>query len=384
MELNLADMEGIMKSIKQTVPRRRADPRVTRWAELLAGHSLRVRAGEAVAIHAEPAAAELIREVYAAVLRRGGFPVLRLALPGLRGLFLRHASRALLERPHASEMAEAHQPMKRLTILSAEDPQDGEREDPRALARHMASREGIRRIARRPGWCVTLWPTAAYARHAGMTPDAFRDFVLAAVLADSKDPAATWQRIHRLQCALGRRLARGRTLRLRAPGTDLTLGIAGRKWVSCYGRTNMPDGEVFTAPIEDSAEGVVTYRWPVCYQGVEVRGVRLQFRRGRVVDARAAKNERFLHEFLRIDRGARGLGEVGIGTHARIDRITRMVLFDEKIGGTIHLALGSGGRIPSRVHWDMICDLRRGEAWMDDQPLIREGRLCGWPADAWI
>ena len=372
-----------MKSAPRTKTRKHTDPRVARWAELLAGHSLRVRPGDAVAIHAEPCAAELVREVYAAVLRRGGFPVLRLALPGLRGLFLRHASQRLLRQPHTSEVADAHTRMKRLTILSAEDPRDGESEDPRALARHMVSREQIRRIARKPGWCVTLWPTAAYARAAGMAPEAFRDFVLSAVLADVEDPAAAWQRIHLLQSALGRRLARGRTLRLRGPGTDLTLGVAERKWVSCYGRTNMPDGEVFTAPNENSTEGVVTYQWPVCYQGVEVRGVRLQFRKGRVVDARAAKNERFLHEFLQIDRGARGLGEVGIGTNGRIDRITRMVLFDEKIGGTIHLALGSGGRIPSRVHWDMICDLRKGEAWLDGQPLIQQGRLCGWPADAW-
>ena len=363
--------------------RARPDPRVKRWAQLLAGHSLRVRRGEAVAIYAEPSAAELVREVHAAVLQRGGFPVLRLALPGLRGLFLRHASRALIEHPHESEIAEARQRMKRLTILSSEDPREGESDDRRRLARFKASREEIRRQARRPGWCVTLWPTDAYARNAGMTLQAFRDFVLSAVFADREDPAGAWTRIDRLQRSLARRLARGRSIRLRGPGTDLTLRVEGRPWVSCYGRTNMPDGEVFAAPVENSAEGVVTYRWPVCYAGVEVRGVRLEFRRGRVVDARAAKNERFLHEFLRIDRGARGLGEIGIGTNGRIDRMTRMVLFDEKIGGTIHLALGSGGCMPSRVHWDMICDLRAGEAWLDDEPLIRNGRLCGWPVDAW-
>ncbi|MBP7275125.1 MAG: aminopeptidase [Kiritimatiellae bacterium] len=362
-------------------PRALPDPRVTRWAQLLADHSLRVRRGEAVAIHAEPAAWELVREFYAAVLQRGGFPVLRLALPGLRGLFLRHAASALIARPHESEIAESRTRMKRLTILSSEDPREGEGDDRRRLARFMASREDIRRRARKPGWCVTLWPTAAYARNAGMTPKAFRDFVCSAVLADRENPAEGWRRMDQLQRSLARRLARGRSIRLRGPGTDLTLGVEGRSWISCYGRTNMPDGEVFAAPVENSAEGVVTYRWPVCYAGVEVRGVRLEFRRGRVVDARAEKNERFLHEFLRIDRGARGLGEIGIGTNPRIDRITRMVLFDEKIGGTIHLALGSGGRIPSRVHWDMICDLRSGDAWLDDQPLIQHGRLCGWPED---
>lgn len=349
-----------------------------RFAELLVSHSLRVRRGEAVAIHATPLAEELIRAVYVAVLRRGAFPWLRLQCPGLRGAFLRHASAKWRKHPHPVEWAEAHQPVKQLTILSVADPREMESADPLKLAEFLASRSELQRQVRRAGWCLTLWPTPAYARDAGMSLAKYREFFFRAVRADVADPAAAWREVDRQQRRLIRRLQPVREIRLRGPGTDLALRVAGRRWVSCFGRTNMPDGEVFCAPDETSAEGVVTYHWPVCHQGREVREVRLRFRRGRVVEAHAAKNEDYLHKYLALDAGAHRLGELGVGTNFRIQQITRTILFDEKIGGTVHLALGSGGRVKSAVHWDMICDLRHGVALADGQPFIQNGKLIGW------
>jgi aminopeptidase len=205
----------------------------------------------------------------------------------------------------------------------------------------------------------------------------YEDFYYGACLATEADPVDAWRRqsqeVERL-----RDWIQGREeVRVSGPGTDLRLGIGGRTFIAADGRHNMPDGEFFTGPVEDSAEGEVTFHLPSAVAGREVSGVRFRFEGGKVVDATAERGEEFLVQMLDTDDGARRLGELGIGTNYGIERGTKEILLDEKIGGTVHLAVGksypeTGGVNESAVHWDMICDLRRGGRIEVDGELLQE------------
>lgn len=200
-------------------------------------------------------------------------------------------------------------------------------------------------------------------------------------MPDLHDPVGYWQRVAAQQDRIVKWLSSKQRVHVKAPGTDLRLSIAGRPFINCAGNFNLPDGEVFTAPVEDSVEGQVYFSYPAIYGGKEVAGVRLWFEQGKVVRASAEKNEEFLLATLNTDEGARRAGEFAIATNEGITRFTRQILFDEKIGGSFHLALGasypeSGGVNQSAIHWDMICDLRAGgEIWVDDQLLYKEGKF---------
>jgi aminopeptidase len=230
-------------------------------------------------------------------------------------------------------------------------------------------------------WALTLFPTHAYASEAGMSLAAYEDFYYGACLADDADPVGAWAR----QSEETKRLAdwiQGRSeVHVTGEGTDLRLGIEERTFIAADGKHNMPDGEFFTGPIEDSTEGVITFHLPATYAGREVAGVRFRFEGGRIVDASAEKGEEFLIEMLDTDDGARRLGELGIGTNYGITDGTGEILLDEKIGGTVHLAVGrsypeTGGVNESAIHWDMICDLRKGgELVVDGDPLQRDGQF---------
>jgi aminopeptidase len=196
------------------------------------------------------------------------------------------------------------------------------------------------------------------------------------------NPAAAWKKVHVAQQRLVDLLNKAREVRFLAPGgTDLRVGVRRRKWINCSGHENFPDGEVFTGPIEDATEGTVHYTYPAIYGGREVQGVVLTFKAGKVVDARAAKNEDFLFKMIDQDRGGRILGEIALGTNYSIKRFTRNTLFDEKIGGTFHAALGAaypetGGTNKSGLHWDMVCDLRRGgRVEVDGKVIMKNGRF---------
>jgi aminopeptidase len=230
-------------------------------------------------------------------------------------------------------------------------------------------------------WSVTLFPTHAYASEAGMSLSDYEDFYYAACLATDAEPVTAWLR----QSDEVKRLAdwiQGREeVRIKAAGTDIALNVAGRTFIPCVGEHNMPDGEFFTGPIEDSAQGEVSFSFPATYGGREVSGVRFRFEAGRIVDASAERGEEFLLEMLDTDDGARRLGELGIGTNYGISTGTKEILLDEKIGGTVHMAIGAsypetGGENDSAVHWDMVCDLRRGGSIVvDGEELQRDGRF---------
>jgi aminopeptidase len=251
--------------------------------------------------------------------------------------------------------------------------------DPALSARAARGRAPLREAALRRRWCVSLWPTPALAQQAGMGTGEFAAFVRRALFLDRDDPVRAWRWLSDAQARLIERLEGACELRIEAEGTDLVLSVEGRTWINSDGRRNMPSGEVFTGPVETPAAGRVRFDAPSSPRGVEVAGIELELREGRVVSGRADRGDEVLQAMLATDDGARRLGEIGIGTNAGIDRAIGMVLLDEKIGGTVHLALGrsypeTGGTNQSAIHWDMICDLRRGgRLSADGETIVQDG-----------
>jgi aminopeptidase len=249
--------------------------------------------------------------------------------------------------------------------------------DPALVQRAARARAPIQeaRLARR--WCGTIWPTPALAQQARMSDADYAAFLGRALLLDQADPVAAWADLSARQERLVQRLAGAREVRIEAEGTDLRLRVDGRTWINSDGRRNMPSGEVFTGPLEDSAQGTVRFTIPSSPRGVEVRDVELRFEAGEVVAAKAGTGRNHLDAALATDSGARFLGELGIGTNTGIDRATGSILLDEKIAGTVHLALGrsyseTGGKNVSALHWDLICDLREGGRLSVDGQMVNE------------
>jgi aminopeptidase len=230
-------------------------------------------------------------------------------------------------------------------------------------------------------WVGTLFPTDAYAQDAEMSTPEFAAFVFSACKLGADDPAAAWRRQGAEQQRLVDWLSDKSEVHLKGPDTDLRLATGGRTWINCDGTNNFPDGEVFTGPVEDATEGHIRFSYPVVVDGREIHDVRLRFESGKVVDATASRGEPYLHETLDADPGARRLGELAFGTNFAITRFTKNILFDEKIGGTVHMALGAGypesGSVnESAIHWDLIRDLREGGlVEVDGEPFLRDGRF---------
>jgi aminopeptidase len=347
------------------------------FARLLTGYCLDVQPGQQVVVRSTTLAAPLLLAVQQEVLARGAWPLLRTALPGQDEGWWAAARDEHLDAFAPAELAEAEGTDASLTIQAPENTTALAGVDPARIARAARTRAPIREAGMRRRWCGTMWPTPAAAQQAGMGTAELAAFVRRAVFLDRDDPAAAWSELHDRQARLIERLADARELRIEADGTDLRLSVAGRTWVNSDGKRNMPSGEVFTGPVEDSAEGRIRYTIPSSPRGVEVAGIELEFRAGRVVDARAERGHEYLLATLDTDPGARYLGEIGIGTNAGIDRPVGAILFDEKIGGTVHLAVGrsypeTGGTNESAVHWDMICDLRGGGRLTADGEVIQE------------
>jgi aminopeptidase len=356
-----------------------ADPRDAELAELLVDRCLDVQPRWQVSVRATPLARPLVREVARAIARRGAYYLPRINWGSERiRADLDWALEAPLELLGELPPIEQHQVETedaRLTIRAPEDVHSGNELDAerRALLQKAAEPSQRRARALEVRWAVVQYPTEAAAAEAGMTLEEYVDFVYGACLLD-------WDAEERRMQAIKERFDRAETVRIVGDGTDLTLSIRGRDGVVSAGFRNMPDGEVFYCPVEDSAEGVITYsEYPAVYLGNDVDGARLVFREGRVVEAGAEGGDEFLQQVLRTDDGASRLGELGLGCNPGIQRFTRNVLFDEKIAGTVHLALGgsytyAGGRNESAVHWDMVKDLRRGgELWADGELVQRDG-----------
>ena len=368
------------------------DPRVERLASLIVDYSLGLREGQVFRIDALDAAQPLALECYRAALRAGAHAYASIGLPGLLESLLRHGSDEQLSFVSPLQWEEIEGLDALVTIWSEVNTRALSRIQPDRHAAYIAaqrelSKRGWERIAAGDlRWCGTLQPVDAYAQDAEMSIEEYEDFVFAACHVHEHDPAAHWRSVSAELEARAAELAAVRELRVVGPDTDLTLGVAGRSWLAADGRYNMPDGEVFTSPVETETEGEIRYTFPALYHGREVEDVRLRFEGGRVVHAEASRGDDYLQSLLAMDDGARILGEVAFGLNYEIDRFTRNILFDEKIGGTMHFALGSGfpqtgGANTSGLHWDMICDLRdEGEVYADGELVWKDGRFLAAPA----
>ena len=357
------------------------DPRVANLARVLVNYCVAVQPGHLVAIYGLPAAQPLLKETYREVLRAGGFPYLFASIDGLEELFLSEASDEQLQ--HVSKVTEmvASEFDARIVVLSASNTRNLSNVDPerqQILARaHTGILETImkRTAAKELNWVGTLYPTAAYAQDAEMSLEEFEDYVYATTYADTDDPVAEWLIFREMQQHLVDWLAGRKLVEVKGPHVKMSLSIEGRTFENADGRKNMPSGEIFTGPVERSVNGWVQFSYPAVIQGREIEGVELHFEDGKVVEATAEKNEEYLLSVLDADEGARYLGEFAIGTNKKIDRFIKNILFDEKIGGTIHMALGvgypeTGSLNKSAIHMDMICDMRDGGQIHVDGELI--------------
>lgn len=361
------------------------DPRVEKLAQVMTEYSAPVQEGDQVAIAGTSLAQPLILALYRAVLRRGGHPSLLIEVPGTDEIFLHEASDAQLEFvcPVQRMVIETFDVLYH--VLSAPNTRSLTRVDPARQAKWRYARRDLFRIYTERSargelkWCLTLFPTEAYAQDAEMSLQEYEDFVFGAGLLDDPDPVARWKEVQAEQQRLVDWLGGRREVRVVGPDCDLHLDITGRTFVNACGKENFPDGEIFTSPVEDSAEGWIRFTYPAIMDGREVEGITLRFQEGEVVEAQAEKGEEFLREMLAVDEGARRLGEFAIGTNRNLRQFTRNILFDEKLGGTIHLALGrgfpeAGGRNESALHWDMICAMEQdGEIWVDGTLFYRGG-----------
>lgn len=357
-------------------------PIFERYAELLVGYCTEVQPGQQVMLAVDTAALPLARALYREVLTAGGEPHLRLSYPEQTSDYLELVSDGVIDSPATFQLSEMQVMDAYIRVSATENSRFLTGADGAQLTRIERRMHGVQRERiDNTRWVGTLYPTAASAQEAGMSTEAFERFVFAAMFLYDEDPAERWRELGRQQQRWVDRLERADTIHITGPDTDLKLRVAGRTWANSDGKRNMPSGEVFTGPIEDSAEGVIRFRVPSFVRGGLVEDVTLRFDRGRVVEARAARGQEILDAMLAADRGARYLGEIGIGTNPHITVPTMKTLFDEKILGTVHLALGSsypatGGTNDSSIHWDLICDLREaGEVSLDGEAFLAGGRL---------
>jgi aminopeptidase len=365
------------------------DPRVTRLAQLIVEYSLELQPRQILRIDGPEVASPLVLALYRAALATGAFPYATISVDGLLEILLDNGSDEQIAHVSPLQLYEIDTIGALATIWSETNTRSLSRVDPERHARflsaqrRLANRRWERISAGELAWCGMLYPTNGHAQDADMSLSRYEDFVYGACHVDEDDPAAHWQLVAASLRAQADELESVRELRIVGPDTDLVVGVEGRKWIAADGRYNMPDGEVFTSPVETETRGTIRYTFPAIYHGREVEDIRLRFEDGRVVEAEAARGHDYLRSLLDMDEGARVLGEVAFGLNYEIDRFTRNILFDEKIGGTMHLALGSafpqaGGSNTSGLHWDMICDLRAdGEVYADGELIWKAGRFLG-------
>jgi len=368
------------------------DSRVEKFAKILVEHSARIVPGDRVLIEATTAAEPLVRELYRQILEKGGHPHPMIGFPGMvpfvqDDLYMTYANDTQLDFIPTFYKIAYDQFESRIRIHSATNTRGTSSLDPRKSQRRSKAISAITASQMRRGaegvfkWVTTLYPTDGYAQDAGMSLKEYEDFVFTAVHANEEDPIAYWNSTAAGQQKAIDFLAGRDIVTLRGPNVDLSLSIKGRKFMNSTGMFNMPDGEIYTGPVEDSVNGWVRFTYPAIYGGVAVEGAELTFNRGRVERATAEKNQDYLIKMLESDDGSRYLGEFAIGTNFDINKFTGNILFDEKIGGTFHMALGAGypetgSHNKSAIHWDMICDLRTdSEIHVDGELFYKNGQF---------
>lgn len=363
------------------------DIRVEKLAELMIHYSVALQPGQKILLHGHVQAQPLLMELYKQALQAGGYPFLLPILDGQDYTFYKYANDDQLNYIPDPYRMFFEDYDARIRLICDSNTRELNHIDPvkmqkRGKAQGPLMDTMLERAAKGEyHWAIALYPTQAHAMEADMSLEEYENFVYNACMPDLNDPIGYWQSVSAYQRKLVDWLRGRSTVRVLGPETDLRMNIAGRPFISCDCKENIPDGEIFTSPVEDSMEGHVYYSYPAIYGGHAVEGIRLWFKNGKVIKATAEKNEDFLIKMLDSDEGARYVGEWAIGTNYGITQFTHEILFDEKIGGSFHMAIGqgfpeTGGKNRSQIHWDMICDMRpRGEIWVDDTLFHKDGKF---------
>jgi aminopeptidase len=362
-----------------------ADAHVEKLARVIVNYSLALKPAQKFWLRTTPLAEELNLAVFEEAVKAGAHTFIDQRVPGAAEIFFRHASdeqleyisplhRTIIDTFDAELYIEAEHNSRSLSGI----------EGARIARSRKAGAELFNQKLKRSAegsykWCLTVYPTHAMAQDADMSLADYREFVYGAGMLNEADPVACWKEEGRKQAALAEWLRGRDRVVLKGSNVDITLSIKDRLFEISDGRYNFPDGEIFTSPVEDSVNGWIRFKYPAIYGGQEVSDIELWFEGGRVVREKAGKNQELLTSLLDTDPGARTLGEWGIGTNYGIQHFSKNMLFDEKIGGTIHFAVGAGfpecgGRNKSGLHWDMLCDMAESEITVDGDLFYRDGK----------
>lgn len=360
------------------------DPRITKLAQILVQYSIEVKEKEKVIIYGSTASECLLREIYQEVLRSGAHPSLRIEFQDQQYLFYKFAKDFQIEYTDPFSLYEIEN-SDAVIILPAFNPHDLTSIDPENKQKYRVSRKPIMRtLNKRWGegslrWVLSLCPTPALAQEAHMSFDEYAEFVFSCMNLNADNPVDFWKDFSANQENICDRLNQAKEFRFIGLDTDLRFRCEGRQWMNCAGKHNFPDGEVSTGPREDSVEGTIRFTYPGIFLGEEIEDIFLRFERGKVVEARAAKGEDLLLRLLDTDESSRYVGEIAIGTNENINRFTKNILFDEKMGGTVHLAIGSGqsqtgSKNESAIHWDMLKNMKNdGTIYADGDLIYKNG-----------
>ena len=362
------------------------DPRVTKLAKVLVQYSLDLQPGDKFRIRTSPLAGDLSLAVYKQALLAGAHINVQSVLPGAVEIFYKYASDAQLEHisPLTRLMTETWD--ADLYIEAEHNTRELSAVDPARISKTRKANAELSKIFLERAakgelkWSLTVFPTHSMAQEADMSLADYQDFVYGACLLDEDDPVAAWRKLGDQQSGYIQWLEGRDQVAIQGENVDLKFSIKGRSFENCDGKYNFPDGEIFTGPVEDSVNGYIRFSYPAIFSGQEVDNIELWFQEGRVIKEKAAKGQELLTKMLDTDQGARSLGEWGIGTNYGIQRFTKNMLFDEKMGGTIHLAVGAGfpetgSQNDSGIHWDMLCDMQAAEVRVDGDLFYKDGQF---------
>jgi aminopeptidase len=364
-----------------------SDERLRKLAEVMVHYSSGVKPGDFVLIQAEEVAMEWIEMVAEVAIRAGAHVEVLVDLPQIKEKLLKIGSDEQLLHEKVIQKSVLKKADVWLTAWGTRNTKANTNIDSGKLQLATKGSSGWRKIySERMGdgslrWCGTQFPTHADAQEAEMSLDEYRDFVYHAGLLDTKNPVAEWEKIQKQQQKWVEYLNTKKEIHLVSEYTDLTVNVAGRNWINCAGHKNFPDGEIFTSPVESGINGFITFSFPGIYMGKGIEGIYMEIKDGKVITASAKKGEDLLKTLLHTDHGACYFGEFAIGTNYQIQKFTRNMLFDEKIGGTVHMALGdsmpeAGGKNRSAIHWDMLCNMREnGWIYADGELFYENGKF---------
>ena len=363
------------------------DNRIKKHAEVLLKYSLDIKKGEKLLIDGDVVTLPLIKESYRLAVELGALPQVIINSEELKEILLKGGSEEQIKYVPVSIKKAFATIDASLSFFGGSNTRMLSNVNPEKLKLSAQGFSEITRIffersaKKELKWCATMFPNQANAQEANMSISEYEDFVYGAGYIDRKDPIAEWKKLEKKQEGICNILNGKKRLRIVSKDTDLKMSIEGRKWLNCCGKANFPDGEVFTGPVEDSVEGHIRFSFPGIYGGREIEDIQLTFEKGRVIKAVAAKGEELLEQILKTDEGARYVGEIAAGTNYNIQKFTKHMLFDEKIGGTVHLAIGrsipeSLGKNQSAIHWDMLCDMKKsGEIYADSELVYKDGKF---------